>query len=343
MQLRSRPSRGAVGCALLCLAGCASAPTTPSRGPEAAPLRPDGIFAPLQSDGAAELVALEQGEPTAIGTLRRAWILVQRRRGDEALLVVNRLIYGIPPPPPALVAYGHYVRAAAYRLLGDPERARFDFDEARRLAIDDALAQRIAADAPARVPAPAAARRIAAGRLSRTRWNARAVDRGNLDRMGRIWRVTIHHSAMLTRVGSPSTAAVAIRAIQQQHMDGRGYGDIGYHYLIDPDGRVWEGRSLAYQGAHASGANNEGNVGICLLGNFVRGADGQQPSDAQLRALQALLHDVCDAHDVPPSRILTHRELRPTSCPGEYLQHVVDGMRQRWAAAAAQPEPVASR
>jgi hypothetical protein len=43
-------------------------------------------------------------------------------------------------------------------------------------------------------------------------------------------------------------------------------GDIGYHYIVDRSGAIWQGRRIRYQGAHARGSANNGNIGIVLLG-----------------------------------------------------------------------------
>ncbi|MCA8948374.1 MAG: N-acetylmuramoyl-L-alanine amidase [Planctomycetes bacterium] len=142
--------------------------------------------------------------------------------------------------------------------------------------------------------------------------------------MDRATRITVHHSAMYFRNDSPAAAAVQIQQIQHEHMAGRGYGDIGYHYLIDPAGRVWQGRPLRWQGAHASGANNIRNIGVCVLGNFVRGADGQQPSAAQVGALRHLIVALMQDHDIPAGEIFRHSDFKATACPGPLLEPVID-------------------
>src|SRR5262245_4307545 len=104
----------------------------------------------------------------------------------------------------------------------------------------------VAAAAPA--PATTAA---APAVLPRPAWGARGIHRANLDRMTPIYRITVHHTA--TRLASNYSRAAAdeIRKFQLQHQDEKGWADIGYHFIIDPAGRIWEGRSLQYQGAHA--------------------------------------------------------------------------------------------
>lgn len=112
--------------------------------------------------------------------------------------------------------------------------------------------------------------------------------------------------------------------IRKWHLQ-RGFGDIGYHYVVDRAGRIWEGRSLRFQGAHVR-KNNERNLGVMVLGNF----DKQQPSSAQIAVVNDLLPQLSRTYGVPTHRIYTHQELMPTTCPGSTLQaHMVNLRRSR--------------
>jgi N-acetylmuramoyl-L-alanine amidase len=72
-------------------------------------------------------------------------------------------------------------------------------------------------------------------------------------------RLTIHCSA------SANGKKWDIASIRKEHMTNRGFSDVGYHYVIQPDGEVQLGRGLNIQGAHVEG-DNEDNVGICMIG-----------------------------------------------------------------------------
>lgn len=168
--------------------------------------------------------------------------------------------------------------------------------------------------------------------LPRSAWNASAPIPSRLtSARGRYDRITVHHSTFLTReLGSMSLEETgdAVHRIQLGHMGReRSYGDIGYHYLIDPKGRAFEGRNLRYQGAHSSGANNVGNIGICLLGNF----EEERPTSAALEALEQLVDQLCKQHKVARSRVYGHQELRATECPGRYLMTWVERYRHTLA------------
>jgi hypothetical protein len=101
--------------------------------------------------------------------------------------------------------------------------------------------------------------------------------------------------------------------VLESHQEHR-FGDIAYHLIVDYAGRVWEGRSLSYEGAHVSSAN-EGNIGVMLLGNFER----QYPSAAQLAALDDLIGILRRQYGFGAARVFGHRDLRRTLCPGDRL------------------------
>ncbi len=156
-------------------------------------------------------------------------------------------------------------------------------------------------------------------RLSRAGWKAVGANPARLTTNQGGWsRVTIHHSAeyagLLRGKGAGETGRV-LRNIQRYHMEQKGYGDIAYHFLIDPSGRVFDGRSLRWQGAHAGGSNNVRNIGICLLGDF----DREAPTRAALTALAELTRGLRTQYGIAGRDVLGHGELKTTACPGRHL------------------------
>ena len=139
----------------------------------------------------------------------------------------------------------------------------------------------------------------------------------------------MHHSAPARggNLSSPGSVPGELQRIQRYHMEQTSprCGDIGYHFLIDPWGEVYEGRELAWQGAHAGGVNNHGNIGICLLGNF----EATRPSSAALESLERLLDELTAKYRIQKSesRILGHGELKTTVCPGRGLMAWVERYR----------------
>ncbi|MEM7205049.1 MAG: peptidoglycan recognition family protein [Planctomycetota bacterium] len=300
------------------------------------------ILGPVASD-TDEMRQLKKlpGEPPV--RLRRAWVLLQTARTARALRELNQVLFGSPSPTREERAFALYIRGRAWVTKGDRERAAFDFEEARRATADRLLAAQIDGARLRLQPTRARPRRVPAGAvtLARGDWRAEPPRRRTLAPMGDVHRITVHHSAILTRDDSRQAGANTVRAIQRSHIHDNGWADIGYHYVIDRGGRVWDGRSLEWQGAHAGDPRrNRGNIGVCLLGNFVTGRSGQHPSAAQSAALEGLLAVLCRRHGVVGEQIFTHRELRKTQCPGAHLQAVVERFRRGrlQGMAAAQPD-----
>lgn len=157
----------------------------------------------------------------------------------------------------------------------------------------------------------------------RAAWTRAQPRQSNINAMNGIRRITLHHEGFPDPFTATSRTASAERVerIRASHTN-RGWADIGYHYIIDRGGRVWEGRPVRYQGAHVGG-HNEHNIGVMCLGNF----DIQSPSEAQVDSLQKVVRLLRRRHNVPENEIHTHRELGPTACPGRNLQPRITAMR----------------
>lgn len=131
-------------------------------------------------------------------------------------------------------------------------------------------------------------------------------------------QITVHHVGMnVIRATTERAVVNHLDGVLGAHL-GRRFGDVGYHFLIDYAGRVWEGRSLAYWGAHVSG-HNDRNLGIVLLGNFER----QRPSQAQLSAMGKLVGRLQNRYQMRRSEVYGHIDLGQTLCPGKYLYPAV--------------------
>ena len=141
--------------------------------------------------------------------------------------------------------------------------------------------------------------------------------------MGGVNRITIHHDG-LDPIELKTEDAVKKRlvSIRNEHVR-KNWADIGYHYIVDPMGQVWEGRPIRYQGAHVSG-HNAHNIGILVLGNFEK----QKPSHKALHSLAALVEQLRSKYKIPLNQVFTHGELGNTECPGHHLQQAVNRLRR---------------
>jgi len=134
---------------------------------------------------------------------------------------------------------------------------------------------------------------------SRSSWGARAPRSRETVPISARQEVTLHYSA-----GPESQTP---RQIQNFHMDGNGWSDVGYNKLVDEDGVAYEGRGWDVVGAHAAPRNREG-IGICYIGR-----DGM--TDAAKRTVVALYDEACDRAGRTLAR-KGHRDINSTSCPG---------------------------
>lgn len=132
--------------------------------------------------------------------------------------------------------------------------------------------------------------------------------------------IVIHHE------GNFQTYDVA--DVQMSHMWGKGYADIGYHFIVGPDGTVYEGRDIAVRGAHVD-AGNTGRIGVLLLGDFEPGLvletpigevrlpidnDDPGPTALQVQSTAEVIEWLDYKYGI--ERVAGHRDFNPTLCPG---------------------------
>ena len=160
--------------------------------------------------------------------------------------------------------------------------------------------------------------------IARSDWTRSGPITKKVNPMKGVTKITIHHEgSKAVYFTDRNTTKDRIEKIRKHHVNNNGWGDIGYHYIVDRSGRVWEGRPIAYQGAHVS-QNNENNLGILVLGNF----DKQSPSSAQLDALFSTAAELKRYHRVKSTLVRSHQEITATSCPGKNLQRKMDALRK---------------
>ena len=212
-----------------------------------------------------------------------------------------------------------------YRFAGRVRRLRAFFVRSP-LVRGVPAAERFVADAPAII--------------TRGEWGADEAIRRNRKKGPRVaddvHLAVVHHTAGSNSY-TRSQAAAIVRAIEIYHVRGNGWDDIGYNFLVDKYGQVFEGRyggiEKAVVGAHALGFNY-GSAGVALIGNY-NGAGLTAAARASLVKLLAWRLDL--AHVDPGSRVSRvstgnprfsrgtsvqlraisgHRDTYPTSCPG---------------------------
>ncbi|MCA9321329.1 MAG: N-acetylmuramoyl-L-alanine amidase, partial [Planctomycetes bacterium] len=222
---------------------------------------------------------------------------------------------------------GQLVRAASYfERVNDGSTFGYDRMKERLATVPRAPAQGPAALVMPTVSSPPI--------HLRAEWGARPVRRaGHPVPMSRPYRITVHHAGDNRRPPLTFNDAVdRMTAYQRTHQDDNGWADIGYHFVIDGSGRIWQGRVLELQGAHAGNASlNEGNIGVCLMGNF----EDDAPTPSQRESLELLVRHLIQRYGINVQAVNGHNEVRAaanhggTSCPGRYLQDFLVQLKRR--------------
>lgn len=133
--------------------------------------------------------------------------------------------------------------------------------------------------------------------------------------MRKIDGIIIHCTA------TPEGRDYPLDEIRRWHVVGRGWKDIGYHYVIHPNGVVEQGRPVEQVGAHCSGHNST-SIGVVYVGGMT--ADMKSPkntmTDAQNASLVKLLRELMQRYRIPSANIFGHNQFANKACPSLDVQ-----------------------
>jgi hypothetical protein len=188
--------------------------------------------------------------------------------------------------------------------------------------------------------------------ISRAGWQADEAIRRAPPRYAQTLRFAlVHHTATPNGYSCAQSASI-VRGIEAYHVKANGWDDIGYNFLVDACGQIFEGRYGGIEknvvGAHAQGFNS-GSVGVAAIGNYARAI----PSKAEQDALVKLLAWRLDAGHVDPLSVVpyssggnskfragtlvnlraisAHRDAYFTDCPGDALYGLLPTLAARIA------------
>lgn len=164
------------------------------------------------------------------------------------------------------------------------------------------------------------------GMRFRSQWGA-APYRGSPDYGTHIGRAIVHHTVNGNGYSAAQVPSM-LRGVQSYHQSSNGWSDIGYNFVIDRFGTIWEGRQGGVDrpviGAHAFN-NNTNTVGIAALGEFT----STGPGSGMLAAYQRLIGWKLSLSGTTPNgnTVLGHRNVGQTSCPGNALYNQLPTIR----------------
>lgn len=108
-----------------------------------------------------------------------------------------------------------------------------------------------------------------------------------------------------------------VKGIQDFHQGpSRGWSDIAYSFLVCQHGYVFEGRGFGIQGAHTLGYNSRAHA-VCFLGGDRARRD--DVTDKGRAALGRIIREILTRYSEGHGQVRGHRDVNPTSCPGDEL------------------------
>lgn len=163
--------------------------------------------------------------------------------------------------------------------------------------------------------------------ISRNGWNARAP-RAAPSHLDDTKGVKVHYMGsyvnpnLLTHHGK---CPAAVRAVQNIHMDGNRWNDIGYSYVVCPHGEIYVGRGVhVLPAANGEGLNSGHYAVLALVGN----SGLVKPTVKMLNGIRDAI-DYCRDNGDAGNEVKGHRDGYATECPGDALyKWVKDGAKR---------------
>ncbi|HUQ19957.1 MAG TPA: N-acetylmuramoyl-L-alanine amidase [Gemmatimonadaceae bacterium] len=146
----------------------------------------------------------------------------------------------------------------------------------------------------------------------------------------RITHITLHHSGDAEPLKPTDDVVKKLRGLQAWGASDRNWWDVPYHYLLDLDGHIYEGRDWHFMGETNTAYDPNGHFLITVIGNYER----QEPTPAELAAIADLMAWAVKKFDVPLENIGGHYNYASTDCPGKNLRkYLEDGTFKRMVSA----------
>ena len=156
----------------------------------------------------------------------------------------------------------------------------------------------------------------------------------------KITSITLHHEGSAKPLLPGDDPVAQLRALQSWGERDRNWWDVPYHYLIDLDGNIYEGRDWHYMGETNTTYDPSGHFLISIIGNY----NLQEPTQKQLDAIADLMAWAVKEFDVPVDSIKGHYQYAETGCPGKNLRkYLEDGTFRRMVEARLGKEIEVSR
>ncbi|MEO5590126.1 MAG: N-acetylmuramoyl-L-alanine amidase [Gemmatimonadaceae bacterium] len=141
-----------------------------------------------------------------------------------------------------------------------------------------------------------------------------------------ISHVTLHHTGDAQPLRREDSPMAKLRGLQAWGASDRNWWDVPYHFLLDLDGNVYEGRDWHFMGETNTAYDPGGHFLISVIGNY----DKQEPTPAQLKSIADMMAWALSEAHLPVDSIGGHYNYAQTGCPGTNLKkYLEDGTFRR--------------
>lgn len=251
-------------------------------------------------------------------------------------------------------------------MVADADGVQVRIDSPQHVAVDGAEIALVSAEqglmdiSPQARAFSAANAAVMPAVISRSDWGADEARRKNDVEMGSTIRAAFVHHTATTNNYTPEQAPQQVRALYRYFTEVRGYSDMGYNFVVDRFGRVYEGRAgsvaSAVVGAHTLGFNRD-TFAISALGNFQNHRFSPAEAEQMIESISSVLVGKLAPYNRDPQGLVTlmssqppsvkgaaktslvtapvisgHRDVLSTACPGTHLANLLPLIRERTTA-----------
>jgi hypothetical protein len=149
--------------------------------------------------------------------------------------------------------------------------------------------------------------------LARQAWGAKPAIEARMSPQTPL-EIVIHHTGV--RKKAKLSLEKKLRGLQDYSLGAKRWGDVPYHFYIDADGRIGEGRDLRFAGDTNTRYDVRNRIQLVVEGDF----EQETPGEAQLAALRDLVVWLRAKYAIAGAKVVGHGDLAQTDCPGKSLK-----------------------
>jgi N-acetylmuramoyl-L-alanine amidase-like protein len=157
--------------------------------------------------------------------------------------------------------------------------------------------------------------------LARQAWGAKPAIEARMSAQTPL-EIVIHHTGV--RKKAKLSLEKKLRGLQDYSLGAKRWGDVPYHFYIDAQGRIGEGRDLAFAGDTNTRYDVRNRIQLVVEGDF----EQETPGDAQIVALRDLVEWLRAKYGIAGAKVVGHGDLAQTDCPGKSLKPFLAELRK---------------